>query len=144
MLLAILLFIAQPIAHDHVDLVELNAFYDCNGRFVYEQVIFYEWRPDLQRYHVRAWCLVDDRDLLDRRPQRGYRSGLWVVRWQDRDQNVLRTITATHYRRSWSQVDPERANKRLLPESERRALIKRLPPQPIPDPVPMLEDWSGE
>jgi hypothetical protein len=126
MIFALLLILgSQSTTHDHCDLAELNSFHDCNGRFVYDQVIFYEWRPDLSRYHVRAWCLVEDRDLVSRRPQRDYRTGLYVTRWQDRDQNVMRTITATHYRQSWTQVDPERANKKILDERDRLQLTKR-------------------
>lgn len=117
--------VSRSEVREHVDLVELNEFHDVAGRHVYDQVIFYEWSPNLNRYHVRAWCLVDDRDLISRRPQRDYRTGLYVVHWQDRDQNILRTITATHYRHSFSQVDPERENKKLLPEAERQALIRR-------------------
>lgn len=127
---------------EHVDLVELNEFYDCLGRHVYEQVIFYEWSPSFNRYHVRAWCLVEDRDLVNRRPQRDYRSGLWITHWQDRDANMLRVITATHYRHSWTQIDPERANKKLLDERDRLQFVKRLkakPIEPIPDDAPMLE-----
>jgi hypothetical protein len=128
-------------AHDHVDLVELNSFHDCLGRHVYDQIIFWEWRPDLNRYHVRAWCLVDDRDLIDRRPTKRHSDGLWVTQWQDRDASLMRTITATHYRHSYSQVDPERENKKLLDERDRLQLTKRSvtnPIEPIPDDTPML------
>jgi hypothetical protein len=107
--------------HDHCDLAELNSFHDCNGRHVYDQVIFYEWNPSLNRYHVRAWVLSDG----DKQPQRDYRTGLYVTKYTERDSNLERVITSTHYRRSWSQIDPERDNKRLLPENERHALIKR-------------------
>ena len=132
-----LLFIlgSQSTTHDHCDLAELNSFHDCNGRHVYDQVIFYEWSPSLHRYHVRAWVLCDG----DKQPQRDYRTGLWITKYTDRDSNLSRTVTSTHYRRSWSQIDPERDNKRLLPENERHALIKRLPITPIPDDAPMLE-----
>ena len=127
--------IAPNQAREHVDLTELNSFHDCNGRHVYDQVIFYEWSPSLHRYHVRAWVLSDN----DKQPQRDYRTGLWITKYTERDSNLSRTVTSTHYRRSFSQVDPERDNKRLLPEHERHALIRRLPPQPIPDDAPMLE-----
>lgn len=125
---------------DHVDLVEHNSFYDANARHVYDQVIFYEWSPSLDRYHVRSWVLSEG----DKDPQRDYRNGLWVTEYKDRDWRLDRTITATHYRRSHSQLDPERANKRLLPEDERHGLVKRLRVkpveiEPIPDDAPMAE-----
>ena len=110
---------------EHVDLIELNHFHDCLGRHVYDQVIFYEWAPDASRYHVRAWCLIEDRDLINRRPTKRYSDNLYEVQWQDRDQNLLRIITGKHYRESWTQIDPERANKKLLDERERTVLIRR-------------------
>jgi hypothetical protein len=113
--------IAPNQARDHVDLTELNSFHDCNCRHVYDQTIFYEWNPSLHRYHVRAWVLSDG----DKQPQRDYRNGLYVTKYTERDSAIERVITSTHYRRSWSQIDPERDNKRLLPENERHALTKR-------------------
>lgn len=124
---------------DDCDLIELNSFFDCNARHVYDQVIFYEWSPSLDRYHVRAWVLSDN----DKQPQRDYRTGLFVVRYTDRDSNISRAVVSPHYRRSFTQIDPERANKRLLEESERHGLVKRLPPKPIPDEAPMAIDFIG-
>jgi hypothetical protein len=124
-LILLMLLAIVPVSHtetrDHCDLVEHNSFYDCFGRHVYDQTIFYEWNPSLHRYHVRAWVLSDG----DKQPQRDYRNGLWITKYTERDSAIERTITSTHYRRSYSQVDPERDNKRLLPEHERHALIKR-------------------
>lgn len=130
-----LLFILgfQSTTHDHVDLVELNSFHDCNARHVYDQTIFYEWNPSLHRYHVRAWVLSDG----DKQPQRDYRTGLWITKYTERDSAIERVITSTHYRRSYSQIDPERDNKKLLDERERHALTKRLPVTSIPDDAPM-------
>ena len=108
---------------DHCELVELNSFHDCNARHVFDQVIFYEWAPDQARYHVRAWCISEDRDFVSRRPAKRYSDGLHVVQWQDN--GVDRVITADHYRRSASQIDPERANKKLLDESLRYGFTKR-------------------
>jgi hypothetical protein len=54
-----------------------------------------------------------------------YSDNLYEVQWQDRDQNLLRIITGTHYRESWTQIDPERANKKLLDERQRTVLIRR-------------------
>lgn len=141
MLLILLLLLTIEISpretRDHCDLIEHNSFHDCLGRHVYDQIIFYEWNPSLDRYHVRAWVLSDG----DKQPQRDYRTGLFVVRYTDWDSRLERVITATHYRRSYTQIDPERANKKLIDESERHGLVKRLPPQPIPDDAPMQEAY---
>jgi hypothetical protein len=117
---------------EEVDLIELNHFHDCLGRHVYDQVIFYEWSHELQRYHVRAWCLVEDRELLSRRPAKSYSDNRYYVRWHDRDQQLQRHITSKHYRESWTQIDPERANKKLLDERLRTSLVKRNIERPKP------------
>ncbi len=52
---------------ESVDLIELNHFYDRQGRHVYDQVIFYERLASTGQYRVRAWCLVEDRESLNRR-----------------------------------------------------------------------------
>lgn len=136
MIFALLLILGtQTTTREHVDLLETNHFHDCNGRYVYTQTIFWEWEPSVCRYHVRAWTLVAPK------PQRDYRSGLYRVSYYDQDQNFSRLVTSTHYRETYSQVDPERANKRLLDERDRNALVKRLPPQPIPDDAPMDENF---
>ncbi len=116
---------ASSICNEEVDMIELNHFHDCLGRHVYDQVIFYEWSAELHRYHVRAWCLVEDREPASRRPTRSYSDNRYHVRWYDRDQNLSRRISSQHFRESWTQVDPERANKKLLDERLRTSLVKR-------------------
>jgi hypothetical protein len=123
---------------EQVDLIELNHFHDCLGRHVYDQVIFYEWSPEKMEFHVRAWCLVEEREPTSRRPVRSYANDLYNVRWHDRDQNLQRSISSRHFRESWTQVDPERANKKVLDERQRTALAKRRL-DPSKTPVESLE-----
>ena len=52
---------------DRLDLVELNHFYDEQGRLVFDQLIFYDWSPEDARYQVRAWRLVKSCRSRDRR-----------------------------------------------------------------------------
>ncbi len=61
--LFVLLSSATPndgVVRETVAMVELNHFYDDLGRHAYDQVIFYEWSEEYCRYHVIAWCLVED------------------------------------------------------------------------------------
>lgn len=106
-----------------VDLVELNHRYDDQGRHCYDQVIFYEWSPDYRRYHVVAWCLVDQG--LSRLPQYDHATDRYVVRWLDRESNLFREIWAPVYRETWSDSDPERANKELMDEKYRVSLFRQ-------------------
>ena len=107
---------------EYVDLIELNHFYDQPGRLVYDQVIFYERSVATGRFQVRAWCLVEDREALNRRPIRNYVTDLVEVDWYDTDRRVLRRVTSRLYRESWTQIDPERADKKSHPEHLRVSL----------------------
>ena len=113
---------------EKVDLIELNHFYDDLGRHAYDQVIFYEWSPDYRRFHVIAWCLLEND--LSRMPTRNPNNGEYVVRWHDRDAKVQREVRSPLYRETWSQVDPERVNKKLLDEKYRTSLL-RLPQREV-------------
>lgn len=106
-----------------VDLIELNHFYDRQGKHVYDQVIFYERHPGNGKYHVRAWCLVEDRESLNRRPLRDEVSNLYRVDWLDNDQQVRRSIRSRLFRESWTHTDPERTDKRQLDERMRLHLV---------------------
>jgi hypothetical protein len=128
-LVALMAFPADPgraarAVTETVDLIELNHFYDDLGRHAYDQVIFYEWSPDYRRFHVIAWCLVEND--LSRMPTRNPGNGEYVVRWYDRDAKTPREVHSPLYRETWSQVDPERVNKKWLDEKHRTSLI-RLP-----------------
>ena len=105
-------------------LIELNHFYDQHGRPVYDQVIFYERAAETGRFQVRAWCLVEDRESLNRRPVKNYETQLYQVDWFDTDQRLLRKITSRLYRESWTQIDPERVNKKIHDERSRIAMAQ--------------------
>lgn len=106
---------------EEVDMIEINHFHDDLGRHVYDQVIFYGWNRAAGDYHVRAWCLLDD---PSRWPRKNASSGRYHVYWFDRDQRVHREVFARHLSETWTQIDPERANKRLLDEKYRTALLR--------------------
>lgn len=106
---------------ERVDMIELNHHYDDLGRHNYDQVIFYEWCPEFKRFHVIAWCLVDDEGK--RVPQRSAARREWTVTWHERNMSVQREVKASLFRETWSQIDPERANKRFLEEKHRLSLV---------------------
>ncbi|MBX3420499.1 MAG: hypothetical protein KF752_02975 [Pirellulaceae bacterium] len=106
-----------------VDLVEWNHCYDDLGRHCYDQIVFYEWSPDYRRYHVVAWCLVDNN--LSRLPSLDRAKNQYVVRWHDRDTGRSREIWSPLYRETWSNSDPERANKKLMDEKYRVSLLRQ-------------------
>jgi hypothetical protein len=109
---------------ESIDMIELNHFYDPCGRHIYDQVIFYHLAPETGKYRVRAWCLVEDRETLSRRPVKDAATGCVRVEWYDGEHKVVRHLVSRIYRESWTQVDPERMDKRYLDERLRLSLVQ--------------------
>jgi hypothetical protein len=116
--------LGHRVAEEPVDLIELNHFHDACGRHVYDQVIFYQLAPETGKFRVRAWCLVEDRESISRRPVQDPNTGWVRVEWYDDQQQILRRITSKLYRESWTQVDPERTDKAVWDERSRFSLIQ--------------------
>ncbi|MEM6470341.1 MAG: hypothetical protein AAF802_12365 [Planctomycetota bacterium] len=100
-----------------VDLVEYNHFLDDNGREVFRQVVFFDWSPERHQFEVRAWRLIKHPSQV---PAKDFRSDTYVTRWQDK--TVERVVHAESLRETWSQRDPERVNREIIPESQREPL----------------------
>lgn len=109
----------ESVTAEQVDVVEVNHFYDDNGRHVFDQVIFYDWSDGWQRHQVVAWRLIKDRSQL---PQRNWQasSESYVTFWVD--QEVLRKVTAKSFRETWTQYDPELLEREALRKEDRREL----------------------
>jgi hypothetical protein len=108
-----------PVARDMVDLIEVNHFYDDCGRLVFDQAIYYDWHPVERRHHVRAWRLIKDDSQL---PVRDWQQGGYLSVWQDGE--LLRVVRSSAIRETWSQFDPELAERDALPPDRRRELTK--------------------
>jgi len=119
LLVSLTLLASDPpllVARDAVDLVELNHYYDDHGRRVFDQVIFYDWWPSRDRYMVRAWRLVKCKEILPVKGGAGYRS-TWF------DGELLRDVSAWQFKETWTQFDPELAERDYLPKENRRELL---------------------
>ena len=108
-----------PATVDRCDLMELNHFYDEQGRLVFDQVIFYDWSDDDARHMVRAWRLVKHPSQL---PQRDWSGGGYAAVWQDGE--VLRHVRAKFFRETWTQYDPELDEREHLPKERRKELSR--------------------
>jgi hypothetical protein len=107
----------EDVARERVDLIEVNHFFDEQGRLVFDQVIFYDWSGDHSRYMVRDWRLVKSASQL---PQRDWHSGGYLAVWQDGE--VMRRVGSEAMRETWTQYDPELVEREYLPKDERRKL----------------------
>ena len=72
-----------------------------------------------------AWCLIENDPA--RKPRRDAKRGDYFVSWYDRDARVKREVRSPLFRETWSQTDPERANKQLLEEKYRISLLRLEP-----------------
>lgn len=118
-LVALSLQPSDDVAYDQVDLIEVNHFYDEHGRLVFDQIIFYDWSAEQNRYHVRAWRLLKN---VSQVPRRNWRRNDWETIWHDG--NILRRVRSKGARETWTQYDPELVEREFLPKEKRRELTK--------------------
>ena len=110
---------SADVATDKVDLIEINHFFDEQGRLVFDQIIFYDWVPIENRYHVRAWRLLKSPAQI---PRRDWASGDFLTIWHDGE--VLRKVRSKGIHETWTQYDPELLEREYLPKEKRRELQK--------------------
>lgn len=136
----------EDVASEQVDLVEINHFYDDQGRHVFDQIIFYDWSEGHNRHMVRAWRLVKNPAQY---PVRDWKHGGYTALWHDND--VLRRVQSTNMRKTWTQYDPELVEREYLAKEKRKEFqaVKTVrvvkpsapvsiepagvPPQPVPE-----------
>lgn len=104
---------------DEVDLIEVNHFYDEQGRLVFDQIIFYDWSGADNRFHVRDWRLLKSPAQL---PRRNWNQDVFWAIWHDGE--LLRKVRAKCIHETWTQYDPELMEREHLPKEKRRQLRK--------------------
>ena len=116
MILLLLCVLTNPfVTHEHVDSIEINHFHNECGQHVYTQLIMWEFDWASGEDHCRAWKLIDAETMVKGK----------TAAWFDADARMQRKITAGYVRETFTQHDPERANKKILDERNRVGLIKR-------------------
>lgn len=103
-----------------VAVVEENHCYDEHGHHVFDQLIFWDWYPELSQHHVSAWILLKD-DMP--RTSRDHRKKTRVTR--------IITGVGTYeiysrsYRETWTQYDPELLDRANIPREKRPKILDR-------------------
>jgi len=88
------------------DLVEINHYQPADGSgFV--QVIAWDWDSQYRRWHAQQWAIVSDWKRVGR-----------VVYCVGYTGEVR--VSSKLFRETWTETDPERANKVIFPENLRR------------------------
>lgn len=104
---------------DDVDLVELNHYYDDQGKHILDQLIYYDWCNVRCRFQVRDWRLQrSEFQIPMRRPD-----GMYSSTFKDGD--VVRKVRSASFRETWTQYDPELQEREFLDKAQRRLLDKR-------------------
>lgn len=121
--------VAAPSSHEEsgerVDLIEVNHYYDENGKHILDQVLFYEWDDREARYQVRAWRLLKVPSQFPRPCANGQG---YETTW--REGKDARVVQAPKFRETWTQYDPELLERRVLPREERHELFQAPPEAP--------------
>jgi len=120
-----------PVADETIDVIEVNHFYDDSGKHVFDQIIFWEYRRadgavtthDCALGRVVQACRFIK--CYSQMPQRDYGRGCTTTIWHDGD--TLRRVRAACWFETWTQFDPEVANRSVLAQCDRRELLGMLP-----------------
>lgn len=110
---------AEHVLESRVDAIELNHFYDENGRHVFDQLIFWEWCDGAGRFHVVAWRLVK---TVGQVPIYDARRGGYATLWIDGER--FRRVRSGGFVETWTQYDRELTERKALPRESRRELPK--------------------
>mgnify|MGYP001236859173 FL=1 len=111
---------AEDIVRDEVDLIEINHFFDEYGRLVFDQVIFYDWSDEVNRFQICAWRLLKSPAQI---PRRDFSRGDYLATWYDG--HLLRKVRSQGFRETWTQYDPELVERQFLEKDKRRELSKK-------------------
>jgi hypothetical protein len=105
---------------EECELIEANHQHDYSGRWLFDQIIFWEWSIERQTMVVRHWKPAESLQVR--------RSGpVYIVEWTDKTLNRRRQVVAKNLRESWTQRDPERENQKILPPFMRSGLLRDRP-----------------
>ncbi len=107
------------VVRETFDLVEVNHFYDENGKLVFDQCMWYLWEYPNPTYNLHAWRLVKVPSII---PVKDYKMNAYVSLWDDGD--IQRVVYAKHIKETWTQYDPELVEREVLPKEERCDLGK--------------------
>lgn len=109
LLLILLMFLPHDgVTTDGVEIIERNSYYDCEGRLIFVQAIF--WAND----NVVAWRLLKGEETIGQRPPR--------MTWSEGDK--VRQVRGRYWRETHTQFDPELEAREILPTNQRKGLSK--------------------
>lgn len=121
--MGLILLLLSIIPHDQVvrdsyDSVELNHYFDEEGRAIFDQIIFYKWRDIYAGDDIVDWRLVKQWGHI---PQRDRQQGGYIMIF---DEDPTRVVRAKSFEETWTQHDPELTGRDTLPKEFRENLTR--------------------
>lgn len=110
----------ESVVTDTADVIEVNHYFDENGRLVFDQIIFWEWCDEKQRHQVFAWRFAKQPGQF---PVRDWGRNAFVTTWYDR--KLLRCVRGASVRETWTQYDPEVHDRSIAAQNLRRGLSRQ-------------------
>lgn len=102
---------------DHVDCIELNHYFDSEGQFVLNQLIYFSWSKSDWRFQVNDYKLQKHSAQI---PFYQFSTGIHHSFWYDGQ--YLRKLSSNSLVETWSQKDPEYLERRHLKNEKRSGL----------------------
>ena len=109
----------SPVVEERVDLVETNHYYDYKGDRCFIQIIWWGWDKRDDSHHVIAWRFLKHPHQA---PSTYHDRAGCVTIWQDGE--ILRAVRGGRCYTTWTQHDPEVADREHLPTSQRQNLAR--------------------
>jgi hypothetical protein len=106
----------DSVARESCACIERNWFFNHEGGLVFVQIIFRE-----EDGHVRAWRMSKENAALE--IYRDWNRQGWSMFWTDG--GTIRDVWAPSFIETFSQEDPEVADRALVPTDKRRGLRPR-------------------
>ncbi len=101
------------IIEEKVDTVEVNHYFDDRGNKVFDQVVYYNWSQEYNRFTACGYRLIKQDTQVPVMATPSIYHSIWS------DGDCLRDLNAAVAVETWSQWDPELAERNYLPKSMR-------------------------
>ncbi len=103
----------------HVDAIERNHYYDAQGQLTFVQWIFWHqvWHKGKWKEVAVAWRMVPKTCTTIYRHKGGWRMVFWDQ--SGSESGDMRSVTTHSFFETWTQEDPEVANRKEFPAKDR-------------------------
>lgn len=151
MLKTLILLLSSFLPHDietyNVDLIEVNTFFDDQGRLVLDQLIFWDFVDVDNRLHVVGWKLLQNARKVNESKKAQFEAdqpdkpehdrGVYVPDFAHKwlpievgtkfkckiiEGDIYYQVQSSNYKRSYTQYDPELADRDFFPAEMRKKL----------------------